>query len=206
LAAAAVIALAALAAVTLAQREDAARDAWQRPNEVMDALQIEPGNRVADVGCGEGYFVLHLANRVGPNGAVYAVDIDESALRKLRDKVRDARLSNVQVVLSKPDDPMLPAGELDAVLIVNAYHEMDDYDAILRGVHSALRPGGRLGIIDALGSEGQSRQAHVRAHTMSESIVTQDAERNGFRVARKEAGFQRRNSDRANWFFLIFVK
>jgi predicted methyltransferase len=202
----AVIALAALAASAVAQREDASRDTWQRPVEVMDALQIQAGSRVADVGCGEGYFVMHLAQRVGPGGAVYAVDIDEGALSRLRKKVEAARLENVQIIRGKDDDPLLPAGEFDAVLIVNAYHEMKEYDAMLRAIYSALRPGGRLGIIDAAGDESKSRSAHVRAHTMAEPMVREEAERNGFRFDRKEQGFERRESDRRYWFFLIFTK
>jgi len=195
-------------AVSLAQNDDAKRDAWQRPNDVMDALGVRGGSRVADVGCGQGYFVMHLARRVGAEGAVYAVDVDEEALGKLRRRVEKDKLSNVQVIHSKENDPKLPGGELDGVLIVNAYHEMREHDAILRALHTALRPGGRLVIIDAPGKENRSRAEHRRNHTVSTELVREDAERNGFRFVREEPGFDssREDSSRGRWFFLLFEK
>jgi predicted methyltransferase len=189
-----------------AQDDGAKRDVWQQPERVMDALGLRSGSRVADVGCGEGYFVMHLARRVGPSGIVYAVDLDESALEKVRDKAKRAGLENVRIVRSKPDNPMLPANDLDAVLMVNAYHEMREHDAMLQEIFVALRRGGRLGIIDAAGRDGDSRAALMRAHTMSESLVREDAEKSGFTFARKEPGFERADSSRRNWFFLVFFK
>lgn len=198
-----------LSAVVLALPQNsnfAKRDAWQRPNEVMDALGVRSGSHVADVGCGDGYFVMHLARRVGAAGAVFGVDVDADALGKLRHQVENSKLSNVRIVHSLANDPMLPAGDLDAVLIVNAYHEMLEYDAILRGIFAALKPGGRLAVIDAPGKNGDSRAEHQRVHTISESLVREDAERNGFRFLSKQPGFDRPDSDRGPWFFLLFEK
>jgi predicted methyltransferase len=189
-----------------AQREDASRDLWQRPADVMAALGIAEGSRVADVGCGEGYFVMHLARRVGASGIVYAVDLDVDSLKKLQSKMESAGITNVRVIVGKQDDPLLPSGELDAVLVVNAYHEMGSYDAMLRAIHISLRPGGRLGIIDAAGNEKDSRRELMRRHEMSETLVREDAERNGFAFASREQGFKRPERNRENWFFLIFMK
>ena len=188
--------------------DDVKRDAWQRPNEVMDALGVRPGSHVADVGCGHGYFVLHLARRVGMEGVVYGVDVDEDALKKLRHNVDDAKLSNVRIIRSRADDPQLPAGDLDAVLIVNAYHEMKQYDMMLRGILTALKPHGRLVIIDAPGDENTSRAEHQLEHTIPESTVREDAQRNGFRFLRKESDFvpSREGKSRGPWFFLVFEK
>jgi predicted methyltransferase len=188
--------------------DDAKRDAWQRPYEVMDALGVRAGSHVADVGCGHGYFVMHLARRVGAEGVVYGVDVDDDALGKLRRGVGDAKLSNVRVVRSREDDPQLPAGDLDAVLIVNAYHEMRRYDAMLRAIFVALKPHGRVAIIDAPGKNNDSRDEHHRRHTISEALVREDMLRNGFHFLRKEADFEpsREDRSRGSWFFLVFEK
>ncbi len=192
-------------AAVAAQDRDASRDAWQRPAEVMDALGITAGSRVADVGCGEGYFVLRLAERVGPAGVVYAVDIDDSALEVTRRKAERAGYSQVRIVRGETDDPKLPEGKLDAVLIVNAYHEMRQYDAMLRAIFRALKPGGRLGIIDGEG-EGDDRSTLMRRHRMAEKLVREDAERNGFLFREKRPGFDRPGRRGRHFFFLVFEK
>lgn len=189
--------------------DDAKRDSWQRPQEVMDALDVHPGSRVADIGCGHGYFVMHLARRVGAEGVVYGVDVDDEALGKLRRSVEDAKLSNVRIVHSREADPQLPPAELDAVLIVNAYHEMREYDAMLRAIVVALKPHGRLALIDAPGKDKMSRDEHQRKHTIAESLVREDAQRNNFRFLRRETDFEpprEDSSSRGSWFFLIFEK
>ena len=193
------------APLAIAQR-NAARDAWQRPADVMDTLGVRAGNAVADVGCGDGYFVFHLASRVGAEGVVYAVDVDESALNRLRRRVENEGLQNVHIIHRRPDDPLLPAGGLDAVLIVNAYHEMREHDAMLRGIHSALKPDGRLAIIDGAGADDESRSSLSGRHVISEKLVREDAARNGFRFLSKERGFDRPDSQGRPWFFLIFEK
>jgi len=191
-----------------AQTHDA-RDAWQEPERVMDALGVHPGSRVADIGCGEGYFTVRLARRVAPQGAVYAVDIDEDALGKLRRRVQQEELRNVEIIRGIKDDPLLPPGALDAVLIVNAYHEMTEYNAMLRHIRAVLKPGGLLAIIDAPGNEADSRAEHQRKHTISRKMVREDAERNGFLFRSEEPGFgipgaSIAEGSRGKWFFLIF--
>lgn len=190
----------------LGQDDDARRDTWQQPDRVMNALGIGAGSRVADVGCGEGYFVLRLARQVGAEGRVYGVDVDDDALRKLRRRVREEGFANVEVIEGRNDDTLLPAASVDVVLVVNAYHEMQQFDAMLRSIHHALKPGGLLAIIDAAGSSDRDRKAHQSAHTIAESIVQDDAARNGFRFLRREPGFERTESSRREWFFLIFQK
>jgi predicted methyltransferase len=204
------VVLAAIAGVATwhvaAQENDAKRDAWQRPDEVMDLLALREGSSVADVGCGDGYFVMHLARRVSAAGAVYAVDVDEDALDKLRRKAERAEFTQVHIVRSQADDPKLPAGSLDAVLVVNAYHEMRQYDAMMRAFHAALKPGGRLAIIDAPGDARDPRKNGYNDHTIARQLVREDAERAGFRFRSEERGFERPESSRRNWFFYIFEK
>ncbi len=206
-------ALLVLAALVLAppaarsfRQDEARRDRWQRPAEVLDALGITAGSRVADVGCGEGYFVLHLAQRVGPSGVVYAVDIDPEALATTRRKVERAGFTQVRLVLGREDDPRLRDGELDAVLIVNAYHEMRKHDAMLGGIFRALKPGGRLAIIDGAGEEHEDRNTLLRRHRISRKLVREDAERNGFRFREERPGFDRPGRNARYFFFLIFEK
>lgn len=123
------------------------RAIWQKPDEIMDALNIADGATVADVGAGAGWFTVRLARRVGPNGRVYAEDIQRPMLDAINQRVVREGLANVQTVLGTPEDPMLPGG-LDAVLIVDVYAEVANPVALLSDVARALEPQGRLGIVD----------------------------------------------------------
>lgn len=196
------LSLALLTCAILALAQDA-RDAWQRPAEVMDALEIRAGSRVADVGAGDGYFTAHLAERVGPQGRVYAEDIDPSALAQVRGAADKKGMKQVETILGSVSDPKLPANSLDAVLIVNAYHEMDEHDAMLAGIRSALKHGGRLGIIDKESEPGHDRSWYHSHHRIAKSVVRQEAEHSGFRFVGEHRGFQR-PSDGSKWYFLIF--
>jgi len=152
---------------------------------VMRALQPEPGWRIADIGAGHGDFTFPIAKIVGSTGRVYAVDIDEkNAIRALRERVERDRAENVEVILSKPDDPMLPDGTLDAVLIVNAYHEIGPYEAMLGHVRAALKPGGRLLIVDNMPgrTRGQPREIQIKIHMIAPEVVEAELRKAGFDV------------------------
>ena len=127
---------------------DPARDAWQRPDAVVDALGLRPGSVACDVGAGPGYFTLRLARAVGADGRVYAVDVEPALLAALRDRLEAAGISNVTPVLSVPSDPLLPARACDVVLVVNTYHHFPDGPAYLRRLAAALGPGGRIVNVD----------------------------------------------------------
>lgn len=187
------------------QQNWAQRDKWQRPAEVLDALEVKPDSRVADVGAGEGYFTLHLADRVGPQGKVYAEDILESRLKKIQEAKQHRNLSQIETILGTPSDPRLPADALDAILVVNAYHEMLEYDAMLGGMYRALKPGGRLAVIDAADELGQPRSVYQRRHTLPRQIAREDAERSGFRFLRELPGFSEPGGGR-KYYFLLFEK
>ena len=127
------------------------RDQWWKPDQVMDALLIAEGSRVADVGAGGGWFTIHLSRRVGPNGMVYAEDIQSEMIEAINRRVQRDNLTNVKPVLGMPNDPRLPSG-LDAVLIADSYPEMDDPPGsavpLLKNVARSLKPQGRLGIVN----------------------------------------------------------
>ena len=113
----------------------------------MDALNIADGSTVADIGAGAGWFTVRLARRVGPNGRVYAEDIQRPMLEAIGYRVRREGLTNVVPIFGTPEDPMLPTG-LDAVLVVDVYAEVADPVSLLTDVAAALKPQGRLGIVD----------------------------------------------------------
>jgi predicted methyltransferase len=188
-----------------AQNAGAERDTWQRPGEVMDALGIKPGSVVADVGCGAGYFTFHLAERVGPQGEVYAEDIKDGRLVEVRKRAQKEGLTQIETVAGAEDDPKLPVARLDAVLIVDAYHEMRHYDAMLAAVYRGLKPRGLLGLIDGVAEPGRPRREYYDHHRMPEALERQDAERNGFRFVRQRPGFTRPD-DKKEYYFLIFEK
>ena len=124
--------------------QEAPRDQWQRVTDVFDAMGLGPGSVVADLGAGGGWFTTRLARAVGPGGRVYAVDVNPISLRELREAL-PKELTNIEIVRGDEDDPKLPPGQLDAVLVVNAYHEFAEYPAVLgQGQRSpqARRPSG----------------------------------------------------------------
>jgi predicted methyltransferase len=155
----------------------------------MDALKIGEGDKVADLGAGGGWFTAQLARRVWPTGLVYAQDIQPIMLEAIGRRVQREGLNNVRTVLGTPTDPKLPSG-LDAVLIVDAYHEMDDParpDVILtflQNVARALKPHGRVGIVDFLpGGGGPGPQADER---VDPEEVVRTLEKAGFTLQSRE--------------------
>lgn len=124
------------------------RDAWQKPDLVMDALRVGEGSAVADVGAGGGWFTVRLARRVGPNGTVYAQDVQPQMLEAIGRRVQREGFRNVKPVRGEPDDPKLPSGALDAALIVDSYHEFPNPVALLSRLGASLKTGGRIGIVN----------------------------------------------------------
>lgn len=183
----------------------AKRDVWQSPEEVMDELGIRPGSVVGDVGCGTGYFTFHFAARVGPNGKVYAEDIDVEVLRKIQAHLQKEHLKQIETIEGTSEDPKLPPDKLDAILITNAYHEMKNFDRMLQSMYRALKPGGVLGIIDHEAEPGQSRSDYQEHHRIPEQLVRDDLARNAFHFLRKEPGFESTQSGK-KYYFLIFEK
>ena len=161
------------------------RDQWQRPDQIMDALAIAEASVVADVGAGSGWFTIRLARRVGPNGVVYAEDVQQAMLSAIMRRVQKEGLTNVRPVLGRESDPHLPARALDAVLFVEVYHEVEDRLTMLTNVARALKPQGRVGVVDfKLEGGGPGPPVDER---VSPDIVVQDAERAGLRLLKQES-------------------
>jgi ubiquinone/menaquinone biosynthesis C-methylase UbiE len=148
--------------------EGADREQWQKPEQIMDALKIADGSSVAEIGAGGGWFTVRLAHRVGQNGRVYAEDIQALMLKVINQRVQREGLTNVQTILGTTKDSRLPHG-LDAILIVGAYHEMEDPVAVLKDAAQSLKPQGRIGIVEysaGAGGPGPDPEQRVDADTV----------------------------------------
>ena len=135
-------------AAYIAFLDDPARDAYQKPDDVMKALALRPGEVVADIGAGSGYFTVRFARAVGETGRVYAVDISPDMIRHLNRRIRDAGIRNVVTVLSEPDDPLLPDASVDRFVIVDTWHHIEDQPRYLALLKRMLKPGGQVVHID----------------------------------------------------------
>jgi SAM-dependent methyltransferase len=132
----------------IAQLSSPARDAWQKPDQVVSALGLARGQTACDIGSGPGYFTLRLARAVGPSGFVFAVDVEARMLQALRERLEKVRVRNVAPVLALSDDPLLPPGVCDVVLVVDTYHHFPDRAAYLQRLRRSLKPRGRIVNID----------------------------------------------------------
>ena len=125
------------------------RDAVDEVGQVARLMRLAPGETVADIGAGSGYYATRLAERVGPQGRVYAEDVTPRYLADLETRIAKAALGNVTVVRGKPHDPRLPPASLDAALLIHMYHEIVQPYGLLHNLAAAMKPGGRVGIVDA---------------------------------------------------------
>ncbi len=177
------------------------RDIWQKPDQIMDALGIADGSKVADIGAGGGYFTVRLSRRVGPHGVVWAEDVQPAMLEAIRRRVaKDVAkdINNVRFQQGTSTDPMLPAGSVDAAIILETYQEIQYGNPVLflQNLREALRPGGRVGIIDYKKEGGGPGPDGGRPDP---ATIIAAAEQAGLRLLKRETflPFQ---------FFLIFVK
>jgi ubiquinone/menaquinone biosynthesis C-methylase UbiE len=164
------------------RQQETTREAWQRVPEIFGAMAVSPGAVVADVGAGDGFLTTRLARAVGPMGRVFAVDVDDRAVTRLRARVAEDGLTNVTVVKGDANDPHLDAASLDAAVIVNAYHEMVDHQAMLQGLRVALKPGGRLVIVEPTSDKRakETRDQQTKVHEIAAAFVEQEARDAGF--------------------------
>ncbi|MBI2218893.1 MAG: methyltransferase domain-containing protein [Candidatus Rokubacteria bacterium] len=159
---------------------DPARAEWQKPDRVLRTLGLRRGAVVADIGAGAGFWVLKLARAVGREGHVYAVEPEPQLIAVLRERLTTARMSNVSPVLGRDDDPMLPAGVCDVVLIVNTYHHFPDGPAFLRKVARLLRRGGAIVNIDF--AKRETPVGPPVEHRVAREDFLRDARRAGLRL------------------------
>lgn len=186
-----------LPAAAARAQDEAAREKREKVSEIFEAMAVRPGAVVADVGAGGGFLTVRLARAVGEEGRVLAVDINPRVIERLRARVDKEGLANVHVIEGNVDDPHLPRSSLDAAVIVNSYHEMTSYHAMLDHLRNALKPDGRLVIVEPLSEKRRngSRDEQTRAHEIAPGFVEQDMREAGFRIVRLEDPFATRNSD-----------
>jgi ubiquinone/menaquinone biosynthesis C-methylase UbiE len=169
----------------------------------MAALAIGEGSRVADVGAGSGYFTEYLSREVGAGGHVFAVEISDRSLSQLRRLAEEDGLGNIEVIRGEIDDPRLPERSLDAVLVVDAYHEMTEHEAMLSGMFRALKPGGRLVMLDFVPSDpSQSRDQQTRSHKLSIDIVERELREAGFEIVDRDEQFTQSGRNRSQWLLV----
>jgi predicted methyltransferase len=186
----------------------AQRDSWQRPEDIITLLKIKPGSRVADIGCHEGYFTVKLSGVVGDPGRVYAVDIDNDKLQKLKNHLETRKIKNVSVIRGEEDNPRLPTAALDAALIVDTYHEMDAHDEILRRIKAALKPGGRLVICEPISEErqGMSRADQEKKHELGLGYAVDDLKKAGFRIVEQQETFVDRTKEKGDRMWILVAE
>jgi SAM-dependent methyltransferase len=168
------------------------RDKKLQIDRVMDLLGVARGKNVADIGAGSGWFTVLAARRVGPTGAVLAEDINPLAIEYIGKRVLKENLTNVRTVLGTPDDPNLPSGSADAVLMLKVYHEIAHPVPTMKVLQRALRPGAKVGIID--------RNGNGADHGVKESVVVKEMGDAGYKLVARYDFTKADGED----YFLIF--
>jgi predicted methyltransferase len=179
---------------------EAERDRWQRPSEVVQALDLRPGNVVVDLGCGSGYFTLKLSLAVSDGGRVVAEDIRKLPLVFLWFRTVRRRAHNVTILHGEPDDPHLPA-RVNAVLIANTYHEFTDSRPILVRVHQALVSAGQLVVVDR--EPKPADIGHTGDHEIPAARVENELRQAGFEIVSRRDHFIDRDPDNETWWLIV---
>lgn len=167
------------------------REMEEEPDKALDLIGIAQGQTVADVGAGVGYFTWRLAQRVGPSGKVYATDIQPRMLERLKKNITERRLKNVETILGAEDDPRLQPGSTDLILLVDVYHEFSQPQKMLRKMRAALRPQGRLVLLEY---RKEDPTVPIRfEHKMTVEEVRAEIEPEGFRFEKNLPGLPRQH-------------
>ena len=172
--------------------DDPARDAWQKPHEVIQALGLKPDAVVADIGSGTGYFAARLSHML-PRGKVYGLDTEPDMVKYLAGRARREGLKNITAIQATPGDPRLPE-KADLVMLVDVYHHVGERESYFRKLRDSLKPGGRLAIIDF---RMESREGPPKSARITPDQVKAELARAGYTLA-AEHGFL------PNQYFLIF--
>ena len=163
--------------------EDPKRDAYQKPQEVLAALNLSPGEVIADIGAGSGYFTFSLARHVSERGTIYAVDVSPDMILHINRRIRDLKVSNVVSILADPDDPLLPAASVNRFFFCDSWHHIENQTKYLSLMKRLLKPRGEIVVIDFHKKElpvGPPLQMRIAR----EDLITQ-MEENGFRLAKE---------------------
>jgi ubiquinone/menaquinone biosynthesis C-methylase UbiE len=193
---------------TLSQLDqiETARDQWQRPSDILQALDPRPGDTIVDLGCGSGYFTLKLSAPVGNRGRVIAEDVRWLSLAFLWARTIVKKEYNISLIHGQPTNPHLPVNAVDAVLILNTYHELSDPHAILAQVSRALVSGGGLVVVDRQPNPANIGITENGEHEIAASSVDAEVRQMGFDVVDRQDDFIDRDPDRETWWLLVARK
>jgi predicted methyltransferase len=172
--------------------DDPERDKWQKPHEVISSLRLAPDAAVADIGAGTGYFAVRFAHML-PKGRIYAVDVEPDMVKYLGERAKKENLANLTAVAGAPDDARIPA-PVDLVILVDVYHHIDNRAAYFRKLQTALKPGGRIAIIDFRLDAPKGPPVHARVAPDRVRSEMKDA---GYHVAAEHAFLP-------NQYFIVF--
>jgi ubiquinone/menaquinone biosynthesis C-methylase UbiE len=176
--------------------EDPKRDAYQKPHEVLTALNLKPGEIIADIGAGSGYFTFRLAHFVGDRGRVYAVDVSPDMIRHINRRIREAKSTNIVSILADPDDPLLPDQTVHRFFICDVWHHVENPKKYLSLMKRMLKPGGEIVMIDFHKKDlpfGPPTQMKIAREDLIKQVET-----NGFRLTKEHTFLPYQ-------YFLVFV-
>ncbi len=174
----------------------AERDSEEDPKQMLGKLDLKPGMHVCDMGCGNGFYSLILAERVAPSGKVYAVDIQPQMLQLLSRRSAEAKIENIDMILGTVTDPKLPDEKIDLVLMVDVYHEFSHPEAMLKAIRKSLKPDGRIALVEY---RGEDPSVPIKPeHKMTKKQILKEYEANGFKLQTEYDGLP--------WQHLMFLE
>ncbi len=171
--------------------ERAEREEEEAPSRALAIMNVAPGSVVADIGAGSGYFSARLSRLVGPAGKVYATDIQQGMLDLLEQRIARERLENITLVLGTPTDPKLPPASIDMALMVDVYHEASDPQRLLGSIRKALKPGGRLVLVEYKGEDPSV--PILPLHKMTVAQARLEVEHEGFKLTTADSTLPRQH-------------
>ena len=182
-----------------------ARDQWQKADVLIKYLSITAGSKVADIGCHEGYLTIKLSGAVGEMGTVYAVDVEKTKLDRLHANLEKRGILNVTVVKGEYDNPLLPLNSLDAVVILDAYHEMNEYVKMLQHIKESLKPGGRLVLCEPIADERRklNRIDQKQKHELGMNFALEDLRKAGFTILKQQDPFVDRMKEKGDKMWVV---
>jgi ubiquinone/menaquinone biosynthesis C-methylase UbiE len=179
--------------------DSAERDQYQKPTEVIEALRLKPGMAIADLGSGSGYFTRRFVEAVTDSGRVYAIDVEPEMLAYAKESVIHMHVPySAEFILARPDNPKLPYQSVDLIFVCNTAHHIEDRAAYFRNVQSALKPGGRIAIIDFYPDERSGDLGFPKHHLVKRETVVQEMTEAGYKLDREHTFLPRQ-------YFLEFV-
>ena len=179
--------------------DSSSRDADQKPSQVVEALGLKPGMAVADVGSGSGYFTRRFVEAVTDRGTVYAVDVEPEMLAYVKDSLEHTHAPyHAEFILARPDDPKLPTGSVDLIFVCNVFHHLENRSVYFERLKSALKPGGRIAIVDFYHDERSGNVGFPKHHLIPRETTIAEMTKAGYRLSREHAFLSKQ-------YFLEFV-